>query len=117
MTADSSVKKVAPYPFSAELEKNALKHPVEVMNLTYKGAILRLKENLIHVGEVYNLSFSIPALKIPLVAEVRVLKTLDRALSGDGAIERLAEVHFQNLSPDNRAKILSFLTAIGQDKM
>lgn len=109
-------KKVRPYPFKAELELNALKKPVEVLHINQKGAIVRLSTALVFVGEFYQMVFEFPVIKVEVNAQVRVIKTNDKVVNADKAVERTAELHFQKLSPEQAGRIHSFLTAIRQEE-
>ncbi len=107
-------KKVQPYPIEGSLELNAVKKPVAIDQVNLKGAIVHLKGPLVFVGEYYELDFEFPVIHSAVRARVRVIKTYDRVLDKEIHVERMAEIHFQNLSPENRARIQKFLEAIGQ---
>ncbi len=110
-------KKVRPYPIEANLDANGLKKPVEVIYVTAMGCIVRLKAQMVFVGEYYQITFELPVLKEFINTQVRVLKTYDKALDPKQKIvERVAELHFQALSNDHKSRIVAFITAIGQDK-
>lgn len=109
-------KKVRPYPFPATLEHNALKKEVEIVFLSVKGAIVRLRSQLVSVGEYYQITFEIPAMRDFVSTQVRVLKTYDKALDiKEKTVERLAELHFQDLTAEHRSRINAFTAAIGQE--
>ncbi len=109
-------KKVKPYPFDAFFEINAQKTPVEVIFLNNKGMIVRLKNQILHVGAILQISFEIPVAKHSIVTEVRVLKTYDKTLDlKEKTVERLAELHFQQLTNTHRSRINQFMAAIGQE--
>jgi len=108
-------KKVKPYPFEGTLEINAQKTPIEVMYLNTKGAIIRLKKQILHVGEYYQVAFEIPVSHVFINTQVRVLKTYDKALDiKEKTVERLAELHFQELTKEHRSRIVVFMNTIGQ---
>ena len=119
--ADSSAKvvkkKVPPYPIEAILELNGLKKPVEIIYLSPMGCIVRLKNQMVSVGEYYQIFFEFPVSKEFLNTQVRVLKTYDKAIDPkEKKVERLSELHFQALSNQHKSRIVAFMTAIGQDK-
>lgn len=109
------VKKIRPYPFGAALEAASVKKPVEVLHINVKGAIVRLGPTLVFVGEYYSLAFEFPVTRVAVSAQVRVLKTSDRVVNDENAVERTAELHFQKLDPENRRRIQGFLQAIRQE--
>jgi hypothetical protein len=108
-------KKVKPYPFDATLEVNAQKMSVEVIFVNDKGVIVRLKNQIVHVGTYYQIAFEIPVSREFVNTQVRVLKTYDKTLDiKEKTVERLAELHFQELTKEHRARIRAFTAAIGQ---
>jgi hypothetical protein len=110
-------KKIRPYPIEANLEMNALKKPVEVILINPKGCIVRLKSQMVTVGEYYQLIFELPVLKEFINTQVRVLKTYDKSIDPkEKKVERLSELHFQALSSEHKARIVAFMSAIGQEK-
>jgi len=115
--SDVVKKKVKPYPFDAELELNSLKKPVEVIYVGRTGAIVRLKAQLVFVGEYYQMTFSIPVIQHVVTVKVRVIKTYDKSLDlKDRTVERLAELLFQGLTQEHYSRIVGFMNAIGQEK-
>ena len=109
-------KKVKPYPFAATLELNAIKTPVEVVFVSLKGSIVRLAKQIVHVGEFYQMTFEIPVSHELISTQVRVLKTYDKVLDiKEKSVERLAELHFQDLTNEHRTRINAFTAAIGQE--
>lgn len=109
-------KNVKPYPFDAMLELNAQKTPVEVVFVSAKGAIVRLKTQILHVGKYYQMTFVIPVSHQPINAKIRVLKTYDKTLDlKEKTVDRLAELHFQDLTNEQRSRINAFTAAIGQE--
>ena len=112
-----TVKKVKPYPITATLELNSLKRDVEIIYVTTLGAVIRVVNGMVFVGEYYQLAFQIPVTRESIVTQVRVLKTYDKVLSPEAkAVERGAELHFQALTPEHKSRIVAFIKAIGQDK-
>lgn len=110
-------KKVRPYPIEAVLDMNGQKKPVEVIYVTAMGCIVRLKAQMVTVGEYYQVVFELPVLKEFINTQVRVLKTYDKAIDPkEKKVERLSELHFQALSKEHKSRIVAFIQAIGQDK-
>lgn len=110
-------RKVKAYPFPAILDQNGVKKPVEIIYVGQAGVIASLNVQFVNVGEYYQVSFELPTLGHVITAPVRVLKTYDRALdTADKKVERLAEFHFQKLTKEDKGRITSFMTAIGQKK-
>ncbi|MGE0526167.1 MAG: hypothetical protein AB7G93_17710 [Bdellovibrionales bacterium] len=108
-------KKIKPYPIEAVLEANALKKTVEIMYLTAQGAVVRLGTQMVFVGEYYQTQFQIPVMRESIRSQCRIIRTFDRAVDPkNGVVERLAEFHFQNLTPEHKERIVSFTKAIGQ---
>lgn len=56
-------KKVRPYPFEANLEMDGQKKPVEVVYVSSLGCIVRLKTQMVTVGQYYQIVFELPVLK------------------------------------------------------
>lgn len=109
------VKKVKPYPFAAELEHNSIKKPVFVAYMNQTGVVVRLDKSLVQVGEYYQIHFQIPVMHHVVVAQIRVVKTYDHASDPRAAhVDRMAELHFQNLPKPALLAISQFLVAIGQ---
>lgn len=110
-------KKIKPYPIDSNLENNGLKKPVDIIFVNPQGCIVILKKEMVFVGEYYQLVFELPVLREFVNTQVRVLKTYDRSIDATGKkVERLAELHFQTLSQEHKARIVSFAAAIGQVK-
>lgn len=107
-------KKVKPYPIPANLDANGVKKPVEIMMLNEIGAIVRVDQQMLFVGEYYQVIFEIPVQHEFVNTQVRVLKTYDRLI--DKKIERLAELRFQSLTNEHKSRIVAFMAAIGQVK-
>lgn len=108
-------KKVRPYPIEATLEQNAIKKTVEVVHLAPTGLIASLHKQMVHVGDHHVITFELPVLKQFIHTPVRVLKTYDKAVNPkEHLVERMAEFHFEKLTDEHKAHIVSFLTAIGQ---
>lgn len=110
------VKKVKPYPIKTYMEGNAQKLRCEIVLLTLQGFLVRLKQELLHVGDYYRAEFTIPVVGPDVVAKVRVIKTYDRAGAGKDtrSIERFAEFHFDDLAEHEKSAINRFLVTIGQ---
>ncbi len=109
-------QKVKPYPFEATLEQNAIKTRVEVIFVSQKGAIIRLANQIVHVGKFYQVTFEIPVSREIISTQVRILKTYDKVLDIKGkGVERLAELHFQDLTNEHRSRINAFTAAVGQE--
>jgi hypothetical protein len=108
-------KKVKPYPFEASLEGEGAKHSVDVVMLTSLGMIARIRQHVLYVGRVYQCVFELPALGRFVNAQVKVMKTYDRAMDVKvKTIDRMAEFHFLNLSGEHKNLIQAFTQAIGQ---
>ncbi|MBX3021098.1 MAG: hypothetical protein KF799_05420 [Bdellovibrionales bacterium] len=110
------IKKVKAYPIETALDLNGAKKPIEVILLTTAGFLARLKgPGIVHVGEYYTTSFELPVLQTLVGGEVRVIKTYDRSVDPKAkVVDRMAELHFESLTEEQRKNILSFLSAIGQ---
>ena len=108
-------KKVRPYPISGELEANGVKIPVELIHLTEIGALVRPFAKMVFVGSFHQLIFNEPITRETIITPVRVLKTYDKPVDLTAKkIERVAELHFQNLTSAHKSRIVAFLAAIGQ---
>jgi hypothetical protein len=108
-------RKVRAYPIEATLEVNAEKKPIEVVFLAPAGLIAVLHTLFVQVGDHCTISFELPVLNRFVTTPVRVLKTYDKAVNPkEHIVERMAEFHFQKLTDEHKAHILSFLSAIGQ---
>ncbi len=110
-------KKIKPYPFEGTLEINGQKTPIDVIFINRKGMIIRLKKQILHVGAFYQVAFEIPVSHEFINVRVRVLKTYDMTIDiKEKCVDRLAELHFQQLTKEYLARINAFTAAIGQDK-
>ena len=110
------ITKVKAYPMPATLDLNGVKKPAEVLYLTTLGAMVRLPHQMVFVGEYYQLYFELPVVNEDVNTQVRIIKTYDRSVNPKEAlVERVAELHFQNLSQEHRARIASFTSAIRQE--
>ncbi len=109
-------KKVRPYPIAGTLEKETVKSEVEIIFVNVQGAIVRLKNQILHVGMYYQIVFEIPVTHEFVNTQVRVLKTYDKTLDiKSKSVERMAELHFQDLTKEHRTRIFAFTNAIGQE--
>lgn len=109
-------KKIKPYPFDGTLEINGQMTPVEVIFISQKGMIVRLKNQILHVGAYYQAAFEIPVSHEFINVRVRVLKTYAMTVDiKEKAVDRLAELHFQQLTKEHRSRINAFTAAIGQE--
>ena len=109
------VKKVKPYPIVAQLAGPSGAGPGQILKLVMKGFIVDMQSKVLKVGDIYQVTFELPVLRVVIDQFAKVMKTYDRVNSGSQAIERLAEFHFTALSDEQTKKIYSFLTAIHQD--
>lgn len=111
------VKKVRPYPFPAQLEKDAQKIPVQVRRLFPEGALLDLGKGLLRVGQEYGFNFSIPTLDTQFLIKIKVMRVSDQFVpdgKSKGTVVHMAEVRFLNASAEHLGVIQRFLQAIRQ---
>ena len=108
-------KKVRPYPFMATLDPAGVKKPIEVLLVDKIGLMAKVNAQILHVGTYYQIEFELPALRQSVLAQVRVLKTYDKAINPkEHVVERIAEFHFSKLSDEHKSHIVAFMKAIGQ---
>ena len=108
-------KKVKPYPFGATLDPAGLKKPIEVLLVDKVGLMAKVNTQILHVGTYHQIQFELPAMRQSVQAQVRVLKTYDKAINPkEHVVERIAEFHFSKLSDEHKSYILAFMKAIGQ---
>ena len=110
-------RKVKAYPFTgtALVGTTPTPLPIEVVYLSQQGLIARVKNQILQVGAYCQVQFELPVHNESVLAQVRVLKTYDRALDGKGhLVQRMVEFHFINLSEEHRNRVVGFVTAIGQ---
>ena len=117
-TGDSNVKtqKIAPYPFPITLQIDGKFISEKVLKLGQSGAIIEAKGLIYSVGMNFPVSFEIPVFKTQLSLSAKVVKTYDRALVKEKAVQRLAELLFLNLTSEQAKQIQKFLVKIGQVK-
>lgn len=108
------IKKVQPYPFPVAIQRDGKIINAQVLKLAQKGAIIGSNELIFSVGAELQVFFEIPVHKVAMSLLAKVIKTYDRALPQGRGIERLAEVHFTNISSDQIRSIYKFLVAIRQ---
>lgn len=109
-------RKVKPYPIAGVLDKGGQKFELEIILLTPKGLIGKLKSGMCFVGVHYQCQFELPVSRIGVNTEVKVWKTYDKSLDPkQGLVERMVEVLFVKLNKTDKQNISSFLSAIGQN--
>lgn len=117
-TGDSNVKtqKIAPYPFPITIQKDGKFISEKVLKLGQTGAIIEAEGFIYSVGMSFPVSFEIPVFKSQLSLTAKVVKTYDRALVKEKAVQRLAELLFLNPTSEQTMQIQKFLIKIGQVK-
>jgi len=114
---DAQVVKVKPYPFAASLESGGAQKPVDIIFIAEVGVIVNLRAQFVKVGEYHQLVFELPTMGDVITTQVRVIKTYDKSMDKVGQkVERMAELHFQKLTDAHKARIVAFMSAIGQTK-
>ena len=113
--AAAQVKKVRPYPIDALLSADGKALPVRIVKLTTVGLMCDLGGHFVTVGGHYSISFDVPVLKLPVAANVVVVRTWDQFavdMSVGNASHKLAEMHFKGLHPEHRDNVVAFLRQI-----
>ena len=120
--AENSVK-VAPYPIAVSIVRveGAPHLTGQILKLTEVGFLMKVDESQFYkVAEnIQQLSFELPVLGFRIRAPGKVVKTYDavESMTKEGIKKmKTIEVHFMNLSDENRRNIHSFLVKIGQTK-
>ena len=110
------VKKVKPYPFTAQFAKDGQAFAGRVMKLVTHGFMVDLGTTVIKVGDVYQVQFLLPTSRAPVMSLVKVIKTYDRYQNPESPTKamRLAEFHFITPGEDLKKIIKDFLKAIKQ---
>ncbi len=109
--------KVKPYPFSGELEQAGAKSSINILYVSTLGFVAGLGSQFVKVGDRYMVSFVLPTFDQSIMCSVRVVKTYDRSLENSAQkVERMGEFHFEKLTDEHKARIVSFMAAIGQTK-
>ena len=111
-------KKISPYPIEGEMILGAVKVPVAITMVSAKGFVADLKNNgICQVGVHYECHFTLPQSRYPMVVHGKVFKTFDRSVDPKDLkkIQRMVEVLFFDLKENDKAKILGFMKAIGQN--
>ena len=133
------VKKVKAFPIAGQLKTGAgTAIPIKIVKLTDRGFLAEVMPTAIQPGEKFESTFEIPV-QHRMINEPVVMVKLYHHWGADGAaptstpvpnpekapapaatgslsgapagVAHLIEVHFQNLNPDNRKHIHSFLSA------
>lgn len=114
---NKAVKKVRPYPFPATIELGTVKKNVDIVFVGQTGFIATLGSQFVNVGDHFQVVFELPVLKQFVNTPVRCLKTYDKTVDIKAhKVERMAEFHFLKLIDEHRARIVKFMSAIGQTK-
>jgi hypothetical protein len=118
MAEDEDVKvvKIHPYPFPIYFQREGKPVRAEVLKLAQKGAIIRVQDVFLKVGEEFPVEFEIPVHKASVQTAAKVMKTYDRALLQEKGVERLAELYFTHITQVQIRSIYKFLVAIKQVK-
>lgn len=109
------VKKIRPYPFSAQFKKEGHNFTGNVLKVVMHGFLVELGSVVVKVGDHYEVQFEFPGLREFVHAKVKVIKTYDRYQPADSVrAARLAEYHFLNPNEELKKKIKQFLKVIKQ---
>ncbi|MBX7231715.1 MAG: hypothetical protein K1X29_06480 [Bdellovibrionales bacterium] len=116
-SSSARVKKVKPFPFSAELNWGGKQVTMQILNLNTRGAIVDLKQNFIKIGDECQCTFELPVLHSNIQIYAKAVKTYDQFLpkadSNGNRIQRLCELQFLNLSSGFKFELERFLSLIG----
>ena len=110
------IKKVKPYPFAAQFTKGAQIFTGQVIKLVMHGFMVELGPIVTKVGDLYQVSFILPSEDLPIITQVKVIKTYDKyqAVEAPTKAVRLAEFHFVLPNEELKKKVKHFLKAIKQ---
>jgi hypothetical protein len=115
MGQEARVKKVRPYPFEGLLTADAKAYPIQVVKLTTTGLMCDLGGGFVKVGSRCQISFNLPVLNATVQAHVVVVRTWDQFALNMGvgnSSHKVAELHFQGMSPEHREHVVNWLRAI-----
>lgn len=113
---DVIVKKIKPYPISAQFTKDSQIFKGQILKLVMHGFMVELGSAVVKVGEIYQVQFQFPVLNDNVQVGVKVIKTYDKyqGNAGESRANRLAEFHFVLPGEDLKKKVKSFLKVIRQ---
>ena len=136
---DVVVKKVSPYPVPMQITLGAQVFQCQIIKLTLFGFLADLKGAVVTTAKEYDVRFVLPVFNVEIAARVKVIKTYDRFVPGQAAatpateaapppgtpppsgnkkglghVQRIAEMHFVQISTAARASVEKFLTTIQQ---
>lgn len=115
MGAARVVKKVKAYPIPGQFLRDNVVLPIRVVKLTAMGLMCDMGGHIVRVGSRGSVSFELPVLHLPVEAHVVIVKTWDQfavELGMGNSSLKLAEMHFQGMSPEHRDHVVKFLKAI-----
>ncbi len=94
----------------------AVKVALSIVRVSPKGMVANIKAGMCVVGTHYQCQFFLPQSRFPVQVEGKVFKTFDRSTDPKDVkkIERITEVIFLNMNDADKAKVNSFIQAIGQ---
>jgi hypothetical protein len=120
--ADSKVVKVAPYPIDCTMTKPEATPPIvnqgKILRLEEFGLMLRTFGTYFKLGDVYQIQFEVPVMKIPIKEMARIVKTTEsvEGAGPDGNKLLTLELHFRDIKFESRKAIANFIFKIGQKK-
>ncbi len=108
--------KAYPIPMSFFAAEGAPAVKMSILKITTLGVIADPGEQFLNVGDQHQVSFQLPTQNISFKLTVKVIKTHDRFDINTDKKIKFVELHFKELSRDQKNTIIQFTDAIGQKR-
>ena len=146
MAAEVRIKKVSAYPFPVQIKFETSASTGQIVKLTQSGFLAEISLNAVQPGEKFECTFELPVSHALIVEPCVLIKLYNQwgpgakpaagtaptpppsaapvtpsagvatPASAGLTIQRLAEVHFQDLKQENWKKITAFLNSLNKGK-
>jgi hypothetical protein len=119
--SQARVKKVSAFPFEIEYKTAAATLKAQVVKLSSQGFMMELEGNNLRLGERIEFSFILPVLGHLIASGGVVIKIYSQfagalTASEHGGHINLIEIHFKNLTIDQKNFIYDFLKKLQTSK-
>ena len=125
------IKRVNPYPISAQVMGEGVQFVGSIHKATTRGVFLEIGQQLVSLGQNFEVSFELPVFHVRIRAKAVVMKFVDRIKEPTKEelmklqpreklkpqVQRLAELHFENLPQESRQAIERFCLRINQSEL
>ncbi len=114
-------KKVSAFPFPAEVKVEAASLKAQVVKLSTQGFMIETEANHLRPGDKIDFGFNLPVLHHTIQSQGVVIKIYSQFAGAQkneqtGQALNLVEVHFKNLSIDQKNHLYDFLKRLQMPK-